>query len=108
MPDFANLRKAFLCQGEPARVPALEYSVDPGIKARFLGRILPPEAKVIPLVGYVFAAGWMLMGFRRFCLIMRRCCRRGPFQSRIIAYCGRPRQGTSVSCLSAVGKELAR
>jgi len=164
MPDFANLRKAFLCRGEPARVPALEYSVDQGIKARFLGRpietiddeaafflsagydfvpvlfgmkltltqraaaaggpghmkpaearydanrqetsvrlwaeegeglitdeasldefpwpdpdaydygqlarlgrILPSEAKVIPLVGYIFAAGWMLMGFRRFC-----------------------------------------
>lgn len=168
MPDFANLRKAFLCQGEPDRVPAVEYAVDKGIKARFLGRqpqtiddeaefflaagydfvpilfgmrltlieraaraantgddrghmkvaeahystnqreattrlwaaegaglitdaasldnfdwpdpdrynfhdiqrlgqILPGEAKVIPVVGYVFAASWMLMGFQQFC-----------------------------------------
>ena len=38
MPDFSNLRRAFLCQGEPAHVPALEYHVDRPIKARFLGR----------------------------------------------------------------------
>ena len=166
MPDFANLRKAFLCQGEPAYVPQVEYHVDKGIKTQFLGRepvsvddeaeffmeagydfvpyllgmkltlaergstagegrrtmrtaeghytadpqqittrlwaeegaglitdrasledfdwpdpdayrygdierlgrILPAEAKVIPFVGYVFAAAWMLMGFERFCL----------------------------------------
>jgi len=169
MPDFANLRKAFLCQGEPARVPPLEYHVDDAIKTQFLGRpaetmddqaefflgagydfvpilfgirltlvqravrasgsederghmkaatshyaanseqsstrlwaeqqaglitdeaslerfdwpdpdgynyhdvarlgeILPSEAKVIPVVGYIFAAAWMLMGFERFCL----------------------------------------
>ncbi len=169
MPDFANLRKAFLCRGEPTRVPALEYHVDASIKAQFLGRpvatvedeaefclaagydfvplpfgvrrtlvqraaeaarsheaggpmkaavahysanqqqtstrfwaeegtgpitdaaslenfdwpdpdgynfhdvarlgeILPAEAKVIPLVGYIFAASWMLMGFQRFCI----------------------------------------
>ena len=166
MPDFANLRKAFLCQGEPAYVPQLEYAVDRTIKAQFLGRepsgvedeaefalgagydfvpyllgmkltliergssagegrrtmkaadgrsdtgppstgarlwveegtglivdeasldafdwpdpdgyryadvarlgeILPAEAKVIPFVGYIFAAAWMLMGFERFCL----------------------------------------
>jgi len=168
MPDFANLRKAFLCQGEPAYVPKLEYAVDRGIKTQFLGRepatiddeaefflgagydfvpvlfgmrltlveraaaaaqagggdapmraaeghyladrektatrlwaeegaglitdrasldrfdwpdpdaynyndidrlgqILPAEAKVIPVVGYIFAAAWMLMGFERFC-----------------------------------------
>ena len=169
MPDFANLRKALLCQGEPAFVPPLEYAIDKVIKARLLGRqpqtvddeaqfflhagydfvplmfgmrltliqraaraaqsgqrqghmrmaqahysanqeeatvrlwaeerdglirdqasldnfdwpdpdgynyrdvarlgeILPKEAKVIPVVGYVFAAAWMLMGFERFCL----------------------------------------
>ncbi len=165
MPDFANLRKAFLSQGEPARVPALEYAADKAIKAKFLGRepktvedeaefflgcgydfvpvlfgirltlveraasaghaapmrraaahysanqdetserlwaeenagligdeaafdrfewpdpdgypyddiarlgrLLPAEAKVIPVVGYVFAAAWMLVGFERFCL----------------------------------------
>ncbi len=33
-----------------------------------LGQILPAEAKVIPFVGYIFAAAWMLMGFERFCL----------------------------------------
>ena len=37
MPDFANLRKALLCQGEPDRVPPLEYHVDDAIQARFLG-----------------------------------------------------------------------
>jgi uroporphyrinogen decarboxylase len=169
MPDFANLRKAFLCQGEPTRVPLVEYHVDKPIKSRFLGReartledevefhlsagydfvpilfgmrltlveraleaaehgrgeghmkvaeahyragheqtskrvwaeenvglvadaaafdnfdwpdpdaynyhdvarlgeLLPPEAKVIPVVGYVFAAAWMLVGFERFCV----------------------------------------
>jgi len=165
MPDFANLCKAFLCQGEPAYVPAVEYAIDRAIKAQVLGRqpatiddeaefflgcgydfvpvlfgmrltlveralaagpggpmrvaqaanggdpshrtvrlwaeegtgaiadlaafdrfewpdaqaypyqdiarlgrILPAEAKVIPVVGYVFAAAWMLVGFERFCL----------------------------------------
>ncbi len=168
MPDFSNLRKTFLCQGEPDRVPALEYHVDKSIKEQFLGRevksledevdfamgagydfvpllfgmrltlveravtahdlgqarghmksadahysanqpeattrlwaeeeaglipdlaafdsfdwpdpddynygdierlgeLLPPEAKVIPVVGYIFAAAWMLIGFERFC-----------------------------------------
>ncbi len=169
MPDFADLRKAFLCQGEPRRVPPVEYSVDKVIKTRLLGRepktvddeadfflragydfvpvlfgmrltlieraaaatdaasgprpmkaarahysanqqeantrlwaeersglitdeasldafdwpdpdgynygdiarlgeILPAEAKVIPVLGYIFAAAWMLMGFERFCI----------------------------------------
>ncbi len=166
MPDFANIRKAFLRQGEPACVPPLEFSVDKAIQTQWLGRepktiddqaefflgagydfvpvdfgmprllfqqggtggwsqaamnvaeghyganrdrtstrvwaeqgaglitdeasfdnfdwpdpdqepyhdvarlgeILPREAKVIPLLGYVFAGSWMLMGFERFCL----------------------------------------
>jgi uroporphyrinogen decarboxylase len=169
MPDFANLRKAFLCQGEPAYVPSLEYHVDRPIKSQFLGReasgledevefhlsagydfvpilfgmrltlveralqaaerddreghmkvaearygaghrrtstrlwaeqgvglvpdaaamdrfdwpdpdaynyhdvqrlgeLLPSQAKVIPVVGYIFAAAWMLVGFQRFCV----------------------------------------
>ncbi len=168
MPDFANLRKAFLCEGEPAYVPPLEYAVDKAVKTRFLGReprtiddeaafflaagydfvpvlfgvrltlveraldghaaggpqpmrradahysanqpetstrlwaeegvglirdraslenfdwpdpdaynyadiarlaqVIPAEAKVIPVVGYIFAAAWMLMGFEHFCL----------------------------------------
>jgi uroporphyrinogen decarboxylase len=169
MPNFANLRRAFLCQEEPAYVPPLEYHIDGPIKSRFLGRdldlvddeaefyltagydfvpvlfgirltlverareafelgtgaghmklaeaqygvnrqeasvrlwaeentglipdhtsadnfdwpdpggynygdierlgrILPAEAKVIPAVGYIFAASWMLVGFERFCL----------------------------------------
>jgi len=159
MPDFANLRTALLCQGEPQRVPAIEFAVDPTIIARFLGRkpetlddqaefyveagydfvpivlgikhtlleagpafttsktahygaesdqtstrhwveegigqisdkasldnfawpdaddypyenvarlgqVLPPEAKVVPTLGYIFAGPWMLMGFERFC-----------------------------------------
>lgn len=169
MPDFPNLRRALLCQGEPDYVPVVEYHVDRAIKERFLGRevrsiddeadfamragydfvpvlfgmrltlvqrsleaaqrgdarghmktararyaadsdeaserlwaeesaglipdraalenfdwpdpgdynyadverlgrILPAGAKVIPVVGYVFAASWMLVGFERFCL----------------------------------------
>ena len=38
MPDFANLRKALLCQGEPKRVPSFELSVDEDIKRQFLGK----------------------------------------------------------------------
>jgi uroporphyrinogen decarboxylase len=147
MEGFENLRRAFFCQGEPACVPALEYTVDKAIQEAFLGReprgiddraafflgagydfvpidlgmprllfqhagegaagarvwarsgdamiagesplysdhwpeadnepyeditqlgkILPAEAKVIPLLGYVFAGTWMLMGFEPFCL----------------------------------------
>ncbi|MHC4180201.1 MAG: uroporphyrinogen decarboxylase family protein [Planctomycetota bacterium] len=186
MPDFANLRKALLCQGEPDRVPPLEYHVDNAIQARFLGRpvdsienqaefflsagydfvpvalgmrrtlveraarpealeqrghmktleaaysanqpqpstrlwaeegsglvtdqtsfdnfdwpdpdgynfhdvarlgeILPPEAKVIPLVGYVFAASWMLMGFERFCLDLAEG---GGLAARVVRKIGR-------------------
>ena len=33
-----------------------------------LSQILPPEVKVIPLLGYIFAGTWMLMGFDRFCV----------------------------------------
>jgi hypothetical protein len=33
-----------------------------------LGQVLPAQAKVVPVAGYVFAASWMLMGFERFCL----------------------------------------
>jgi len=183
MPDFANLRRAFFCQGEPAYVPALEYHVDRGIKTQFLGRepktvedeaefflgagydfvpyllgmkltliergstaglgrklmktaeghdgqrepsttrlwaeegeglivdeasldvfdwpdpdaykyheiqrlgeILPSEAKVIPLVGYVFAAAWMLMGFERFCLDLAEG---GPLAAKVVDKLGR-------------------
>lgn len=189
MPDFANLRKALLCQGEPAYVPAVEYAVDRAIKARILGRepgtvedeaefflgcgydfvpvlfgmrltlveralaaghggpmrvaqaayggdpsqptvrlwaeegigaiadlaafdrfewpdpdgypyqdiarlghILPAEAKVIPVVGYIFAAAWMLVGFERFCFdlaeggqLARRVIERvGQLQLRVV------------------------
>jgi len=189
VPDYANLRKALLCQGEPKRVPALEYSIDPSIKAQLLGRpvrsvddeaefslkagydvvpiaysfkqiltergaaaaghghmkkaeaqysandeqtstrlwaeagnglitdqasfdnfdwpdpddypyeklerlgqILPSEAKALPLVGYIFAGTWMLMGFERFCydladgapLAARIADRLGQFAHRIV------------------------
>jgi uroporphyrinogen decarboxylase len=174
MPDFNNLRKALLCQGEPDRVPLFEGSIHEDIKSRFLGRpagsletevefalkagydyvqltiglrqtmrgemsgvmgvkevqtsvlkavqarynpfqdeestrmwaeegqgllhddasfdnyawpapdsfdysvveklgkVLPPEAKVIVNVGYVFTAPWMLMGLERFCIALAR------------------------------------
>jgi uroporphyrinogen decarboxylase len=187
MPDFSNLRKAFLCQGEPAYVPPLEYHVDTPIKAQFLGRepqtlddevqfylgagydfvpilfgmrltlvqralaaaeqdqgkghmkkvearysanrdqastrlwaeqgaglitdaaaldrfdwpdpdaynyhdverlgeLLPAEAKVIPVVGYIFAAAWMLVGFERFCLDVAEG---GELGARVIEKIGR-------------------
>ena len=187
MPDFANLRKALLCQGEPDRVPGLEYHVDKSIKERFLGRevksmedevdfalgagydfvpllfgmrltlveravqahdsgqsqghmksarahysanqteattrlwaeeeaglipdlaafdrfqwpdpdeynyhdverlgeLLPAEAKVIPVVGYIFAAAWMLIGFERFCFDLADG---GRLASRVIEKLGR-------------------
>ncbi|OHB86638.1 MAG: hypothetical protein A2V98_24215 [Planctomycetes bacterium RBG_16_64_12] len=182
MPDFANLRKALLCQGEPAYVPPLEYHIDKPIKSQFLGReaktlddevefflragydfvpilfgmrltlvqralqaaeqgegkghmkraearysanqpqtstrfwaeesvglipdsaafadfdwpdpdqynyhdirrfgeLLPNEAKVIPAVGYIFAAAWMLVGFERFCIDLAEG---GDLASRVI------------------------
>lgn len=170
MPDFANLRRALVCEGEPKRVPLFEGTVAEEIKSRFLGKpatgleteveffmkagydfvpltiglrqtmrgemsgvmgtkdiqtdilkpveaaynpfsdtpktrmwaeegsgvivdqrtfddfpwpdpesfsyqtverlgsLLPPEAKAIVNVGYVFMASWMLMGLERFCL----------------------------------------
>ena len=187
MPDFANLRKTLLCQGEPDRVPGLEYHVDKSIKERFLGRevksmedevdfalgagydfvpllfgmrltlveralaaqgsgqshghmksarahysanqeeattrlwaeeeaglipdlaafdkfqwpsaddynyheierlgeLLPAEAKVIPVVGYIFAAAWMLIGFERFCFDLAEG---GQLASRVIDKLGR-------------------
>jgi uroporphyrinogen decarboxylase len=51
-----------------------------------LGEILPPEAKVIPVVGYIFAAAWMLMGFERFCLDLAEG---GTLATRIIERIGR-------------------
>jgi hypothetical protein len=38
MPDFNNLRRALLCQGEPDRVPLFEGTVHEDIKSRFLGK----------------------------------------------------------------------
>lgn len=37
-PDFDNLRRALLCQGEPAYVPLVEFGVDVDVKESFLGR----------------------------------------------------------------------
>ena len=58
MPDFANLRKALLCQGEPKRVPPFELSVDEDIKGQFLGKAadsLEAEAEFFMKAGYDFA-----------------------------------------------------
>ena len=57
MPDFDNLRKALLCQGEPTRVPLFELSVDAEIKRQFLGSdlgILETEAEFFMKAGYDF------------------------------------------------------
>lgn len=58
MPDFDNLRKALLCQGEPKRVPPFELSVDEAIKRQFLGKAadsLEAEAEFFMKAGYDFA-----------------------------------------------------
>jgi len=55
-------------------------------------RIVPSEAKALPLVGYIFAGTWMLMGFERFCydladgapLAARIVDRLGQFAHRIV------------------------
>ncbi len=55
MPDFENLKKALLCQGEPDRVPPFELSVDEVIKRQFLGRSagsLEAEAEFFMKAGY--------------------------------------------------------
>ncbi len=38
MPDFENLKKALLCDGEPDRVPLFEGTIAEDIKNQFLGR----------------------------------------------------------------------
>jgi uroporphyrinogen decarboxylase len=37
-PNFANLRRALLLQGEPAYVPLVEFGIDLDVKTSFLGR----------------------------------------------------------------------
>ena len=79
MPDFANLRKAFLCQGEPDRVPAVEYAVDRVIKAKFLGReqeTVDDEAKFFLGAGYDFVP--VLFGMR-LTLVQRAALASGLF-----------------------------
>ncbi|MBI4605102.1 MAG: hypothetical protein HY721_24325 [Planctomycetes bacterium] len=57
-----------------------------------LGRLLPPGAKVIANVGYIFSASWMLMGMEAFCLalaegspVVPRLLRRvGEIQERVV------------------------
>ncbi len=54
-PDFGRVRRALRRQGEPDRVPLLEISVDPSLKARFLGR---PVATVEDDVEFWIGAGY--------------------------------------------------
>src|SRR5450759_518766 len=54
-PDFGRVRRALLREGEPDRVPLLEISVDPSLKARFLGR---PAAGVEDDVAFWIGAGY--------------------------------------------------
>jgi uroporphyrinogen decarboxylase len=56
-PDFSNLRRALLRQGEPKRVPQFELSVDDAIKCQFLGRdagTLETEVAFFMRAGYDF------------------------------------------------------
>jgi uroporphyrinogen decarboxylase len=65
MPDFANLRKVFLCEGEPAYVPSVEFHIDRSIKEQMLGRPLETmedEAEFCMKAGYDFAP--ILFGMR--------------------------------------------
>ena len=78
MADFANLRKALLCQGEPARVPMVEYAIDKSIKAQFLGRepeTMDDEAEFFLGAGYDFVP--VLFGMR-LTLLERVCRNRRP------------------------------
>ncbi len=55
MPDFENLKKAFLCRGEPKRVPLFEGTIHEDLKSRFLGkpaRTLETEVEFHMLAGY--------------------------------------------------------
>ena len=65
MPDFANLRKALLSQGEPTRVPLYEGSVHEDIKSAFLGK---PMVGLESEVNFWMSAGYdyvpLTVGFR--------------------------------------------
>ncbi|MCP4785353.1 MAG: hypothetical protein GY903_30395 [Fuerstiella sp.] len=57
MPDFENLRKALLCDGEPDRVPLFEGTVADDIKKQYLGRELnglEDEVEFCMTAGYDF------------------------------------------------------
>ena len=57
MPDFENLRKALLCQGEPQRVPLFEGTIAEDIKNAMLGRQavgLEDEVEFYMTAGYDF------------------------------------------------------
>lgn len=55
MPDFDNLKKALLCQGEPKHVPLFEGSIAEDIKSRFLGR---PINGLVDEVDFQLKAGY--------------------------------------------------
>ncbi len=66
MPDFANFKKAVLCQGEPKRVPQFDGTVAEEIKSRFLGRPmngLADEVEFCMKAGYDFVP--LTIGFRQ-------------------------------------------
>ena len=58
MPDFDNLKKAILCQGEPKRVPLFEGTIAEDIKSEFLGKPtggdLEAEVEFCMKAGYDF------------------------------------------------------
>lgn len=66
MPDFENLKRALLCQGEPAVVPLFEGSIHDDIKSRFLGK---PAGTLEAEVEFAAAAGYdyvhITMGLRQ-------------------------------------------
>src|ERR1035437_1686527 len=56
-PDFDNLRRALLSQGEPAYVPLVEFGIDVDVKNSFLGRpveTLADEIEFWSKAGYDF------------------------------------------------------
>jgi uroporphyrinogen decarboxylase len=55
VPDFANLKKTLLCQGEPKRVPLFEGTVHEDIKNEFLGK---PTGSIDAEVEFYAAAGY--------------------------------------------------
>ncbi len=66
MPDFANFKKAVLCDGEPKRVPRFDGTVSEDHKTRLLGK---PITGIEEEVEFCMAAGYdfvpLTIGFRQ-------------------------------------------